>query len=251
MSMQVIRPTNNPITGKYSTNHRGYDFAGLNLPDELRAGKDGTVIQVVNKYDKNWTATKPLTTEDYGNYILIKHTDGTYELHAHLKKDSMLPVGTKVKAGQLIARIGNTGNSSGPHVHSEFRNAQNQNIEVEFITMEQTADNITRKSSFFDVLWQGVHGQTDTDKITREQVDKRVIEAKSEKYRGGQFDQLARKAGYTGDTNILTFEKLYQLIVDKELQEYKKTIQTLIAENKAIRQKTLEEVMQLINDFKT
>lgn len=131
--MKLIRPTNNPITGPYTQTHKGYDFAGLNLPDEVRAGMDGLVVETSNLYNTSWINTGVLTTRDYGNYIKVKHDDGTIELHAHLKKDSMLTIGTRVKAGQIIARIGNTGNSSGPHVHSEFRTAQNVNTEVEFI----------------------------------------------------------------------------------------------------------------------
>lgn len=131
--MKVIRPSNNKITGGYTATHPAYDFAGLNLPDEILAGQDGIVIQSVNLYTNSWINTGKLTTRDYGNFIMIKHTDGTYELHAHLKKDSMFNVGAHVKAGKLIARIGNTGNSSGAHVHSEYRDANNKNIEVEFL----------------------------------------------------------------------------------------------------------------------
>ena len=132
--MKVLRPTNNPLTQNYSDSHRGYDFAGLNLPDEIRAGGDGLVIETNNLYATNWINTGTLTTKDYGNYIKIKHTDGTFELHAHLKKDTVIRVGTQVRLGDVIARIGNTGNSTGPHLHSEFRDQQNRNIPVEFIT---------------------------------------------------------------------------------------------------------------------
>lgn len=142
--MKVYPPSDNPITGGYTDTHRAYDHAGLNLPDEIRAGMDGQVVEVLNKYDKSWQintsndpfkpkeGTRILSTADYGNYIIVRHADGTRELHAHLKKDSMLPLGSKVTAGQVIARIGNTGNSTGPHVHSEYRDAQNKNIPVDF-----------------------------------------------------------------------------------------------------------------------
>ena len=65
-------------------------------------------------------------------FALREANERVNNVHAHLKKDSMLGVGTPVKAGQLIARIGNTGNSTGFHVHSEYRTAQNINMEVEF-----------------------------------------------------------------------------------------------------------------------
>lgn len=132
--MKVHRPSENRITRGYSSSHKGYDFAGLNLPDEVRAGADGEVIERVNLYSTNWSNTGTLTTKDYGNYIKIKHTDGSFELHAHLKKGSSFIKGTKVKAGQVVARIGNTGNSTGPHLHSEYRTAGNINTSVTWIT---------------------------------------------------------------------------------------------------------------------
>ena len=132
--MKVHRPTDNPLSRGYSLGHKGYDFKGLGRPDEVRAGKDGVIVQRTNKYVNNWQATPPLQTKDYGNYIKIKHNGGTYELHAHLRKDSSLNLGTQVKAGQVVARIGNTGNSTGPHLHSEYRTSQNVNTSVEFYT---------------------------------------------------------------------------------------------------------------------
>lgn len=155
--MKVYLPTDNRLTRGYKTGHRGYDFAGLNLPDNVRAGKDGEIIERVNRYVNNWINTGTLTTRDYGNYIKVKHTDGTYELHAHLRKDSSFVTGTKVQAGQTIARIGNTGNSTGPHLHSEYRNADNKNIQVEFYTSSQDEnmnDTIIKKASQWDEVVQ-------------------------------------------------------------------------------------------------
>lgn len=130
--MKIIKPTNNSITGVYTATHRAYDFAGLNLPDEIRSVKDGTVIETSNLYNTNWKNTGKLTIADYGNYTKVKHNDGTIALYTHLKQHSMLGIGTKVNQGQVIARIGNTGNSTGPHLHFEFRNSSNVNIPVEF-----------------------------------------------------------------------------------------------------------------------
>lgn len=146
--MKVYRPTDNPISpnGGYTSTHKGYDFAGNNLPDEVRSGKDGEIIERVDEYTTNWRNTGTLTTRDYGNYIKVRHTDGTYALFAHLRKGSSFVKGTKVKAGQVIARIGNTGNSTGPHLHAEYRNANNVNVPVEFYTnTTEQADEETRK----------------------------------------------------------------------------------------------------------
>lgn len=240
--MKVIRPTQNPLTNGYSENHRGYDHAGLNLPDEIRAGRDGTVIEIVNDFNHSWMNKGRLTNIDYGNYILIKHDVGTYELHAHLKQHSMQGVGRRVKAGDIIARIGSTGNSSGPHVHSEYRNENNQNTLAEFIDFKEQPmeDNIKRKSYFFDLIWQARFGtDKDTDKVGKEGVEDFNKQIKSEKERAYQYDLLARKAGYEGDTNKLSYEELFK-IVNSALQK----------ENESLKSSLAEERIKCLSEYK-
>ena len=60
----------------------------------------------------------------YGNYIVIAHPNGTQTLYAHLKSTAV-SVGNSVSQGQLIGYLGNTGRSTGPHVHFEIRGAKN------------------------------------------------------------------------------------------------------------------------------
>jgi len=58
----------------------------------------------------------------YGNYVIIKHEHNEYSVLAHLKKGSILvKVGEKVDAGTEIAKCGNTGNSSEPHLHFQIQ----------------------------------------------------------------------------------------------------------------------------------
>lgn len=127
----MTMPSKNVITQGYSTTHKGIDFSARG-DDGAYACLPGVVEQSVNLYVNAWTAVPPLKTKDYGNYIKIKHTNGTYSLYCHLKKDSLLPVGTKVTEGQRIATVGNTGNSTGAHLHFEYRNANNVNIKPIF-----------------------------------------------------------------------------------------------------------------------
>jgi murein DD-endopeptidase MepM/ murein hydrolase activator NlpD len=75
----------------------------------------GTVVAASSHY------TLAKTDEFYknrGNYLVVLHADGTFALYGHLKPGSILvSVGSKVKTGACVARSGNTGFSTGPHLH--------------------------------------------------------------------------------------------------------------------------------------
>ena len=60
----------------------------------------------------------------YGNYVVIKHANGTQTLYGHLKSNAVF-AGTHVVQGQLIGYMGNTGRSTGTHLHFEVRGARN------------------------------------------------------------------------------------------------------------------------------
>jgi len=82
-------------------------------------------------YDKNppiYVATSGVVSRvksesgGYGNYIYIKHDDGSLTVYAHLNSTTVA-VGDRVNTGDIIAYGGNTGNSTAPHLHFEFRNS--------------------------------------------------------------------------------------------------------------------------------
>lgn len=60
----------------------------------------------------------------YGNYIVVKHDNGTQTLYAHLSRNDVWS-GAWVERGQQIGAIGNTGRSTGPHLHFEVRGGHN------------------------------------------------------------------------------------------------------------------------------
>ncbi|MEU6812309.1 M23 family metallopeptidase [Streptomyces sp. NPDC046831] len=95
--------------------HSGQDFA-VPVGTEVVAAHGGTVV----KAGPNGAGDGPA----YGNAIVIQHGDGTYSQYAHLSRVDVR-VGQVVATGQHIALSGNTGNSTGPHLHFEIRTTPN------------------------------------------------------------------------------------------------------------------------------
>lgn len=100
-----------------SNNHRGLDLVGKDYTiDDIVSYSNGTVNMVTNGYGNgqgqgvNWA---------YGNFVKIINDDGTVCLYAHMEYTSV-KVGQRVSKGQVIGRMGNSGNSFGGHLHWEF-----------------------------------------------------------------------------------------------------------------------------------
>lgn len=127
MGSRVFKTKGNIITQKYKKGiHNGIDLVGTgHTLDYIVAHSDGTVANVRNNYNKT-----DKTGSSYGNYVLIKHTNGMYTLYAHLKYNSVtVKVGQKVVKGQTIGYMGNTGHSFGAHLHFEVRDKNNNKID--------------------------------------------------------------------------------------------------------------------------
>ncbi len=63
----------------------------------------------------------------YGNYVVVKHDNGTQTLYAHMSKIGTT-AGATVQQGEVIGYVGSTGRSTGPHVHFEVRGAKNPGV---------------------------------------------------------------------------------------------------------------------------
>ena len=88
----------------------------------------------------------------YGNYLLVRHYNGLETLYGHLSKP-LVPVGTFVKAGQVIGLGGSTGHSSGSHLHFEVRYEGNPIDPIrmyDFPDEKLRADNFTITSRLFN-----------------------------------------------------------------------------------------------------
>jgi murein DD-endopeptidase MepM/ murein hydrolase activator NlpD len=90
----------------WSSGHTGQDFA-TSTGTKVLAAAAGTVVSA--GYEGS-----------YGNKIIMRHEDGTETWYAHLSSFEVRS-GTEVAAGELIGRVGSTGNSTGPHLHFEVR----------------------------------------------------------------------------------------------------------------------------------
>ena len=115
VSAYTLSASYNQGGAMWAHKHSGQDFA-VPVGTPVKAAGAGTVV----KAGPNGGGDGPA----YGNAIVVKHANGTYSQYAHLSKIKV-NVGQKVAAGQQIALSGNTGNSSGPHLHFEIRTTPN------------------------------------------------------------------------------------------------------------------------------
>jgi murein DD-endopeptidase MepM/ murein hydrolase activator NlpD len=96
-------------------NYYAVDFAA-DIGTPILAARDGVVMQVESDFDK-----AGLDMEKFGgraNFVRILHDDGTMGLYAHLEEGGVLvQVGQRVHVGQEIGLSGNTGFTTGPHLH--------------------------------------------------------------------------------------------------------------------------------------
>jgi murein DD-endopeptidase MepM/ murein hydrolase activator NlpD len=140
-------PVSQGFHGKYS--HTGGDCYSIDfkMPEgtPIHAARGGVVVGV--KSDSNVGGPDKKFEWD-ANFILIKHDDGTFGHYVHLKKDgARVKIGQTVRTGELIGLSGNTGHSTGPHLHfAVFKAAngkQRQTIPVKYRTTPAIAEVLT------------------------------------------------------------------------------------------------------------
>ncbi|WP_324192888.1 M23 family metallopeptidase [Nocardia transvalensis] len=90
---------------RWGTFHFGIDIAAP-IGSPIYAVTDGTVIDAG-------------PAQGFGLWVRIRHDDGTISVYGHMY-DFSVSVGERVRAGQQIARVGNRGDSTGPHLHFEI-----------------------------------------------------------------------------------------------------------------------------------
>jgi murein DD-endopeptidase MepM/ murein hydrolase activator NlpD len=98
-------PRINPVTGRFRV-HQGLDLAAPEGTDVFAAA-DGEVAE---------TGSDPV----YGNYVIVRHRDDWVSLYGHLSFTAVV-LRQELRSGNLIGRVGSTGQSTGPHLHFELR----------------------------------------------------------------------------------------------------------------------------------
>lgn len=111
-----------PYGSRWGTFHYGVDI-GNSRGTPVVASASGKVVKVVN-YCKEGNSS---CGGRYGNYITIEHPNGMKTKYAHLGSVNV-SLGQNVNQGQLIGKIGNTGRSTGPHLHFEVINSNGSTV---------------------------------------------------------------------------------------------------------------------------
>ncbi|WP_425389709.1 M23 family metallopeptidase [Ekhidna sp.] len=135
-----------------SFSHQDKKAVDFTMPEgtKITAIREGVVVKVVENNKKGCDKPKCI---DFANYIIVQHPDGTFAEYSHLKKNgALVHVGEYVSQGQVIAQSGNTGWSTGPHLHLEVflqRMTRRETIKTKFLVGDgQSADYLNEKETY-------------------------------------------------------------------------------------------------------
>ena len=108
--LSLIIPVNGTISSEFGIRngrmHKGIDIAAK-IGEPIHAVSDGKVAFVGHQ-------------KGYGNVVILEHKNYVMTVYAH-NETNLVRLGDEVKQGQPIATVGNSGNSTGPHLHFEYR----------------------------------------------------------------------------------------------------------------------------------
>jgi len=120
----------NPFTGQYYI-HRGIDISNHRAGDPILATADGQVVAA--DFDSGGV----------GNIITIRHKHGFFTRYAHMQRFNV-QIGQRVQQGEVIGWVGNTGLSTGPHLHYEVHIGSDVVDPFQYITMRSRIARTTR-----------------------------------------------------------------------------------------------------------
>lgn len=162
----VIGSDGTQISG--GTGHGALDIANTSGPGNTNviASKSGVVVYPTAGAPTNcpYSSSGSSCGGGYGNYIIIQHSDGNYTLYAHLHENTIkVKAGDSVEQGQVIAKMGSSGNSTGTHLHFEVREGQNASSAkvdpLDYVSMDNPRP--ANSSSQFMEFLEFLEGHTD------------------------------------------------------------------------------------------
>ena len=140
-----------------NTSHKGtskyaIDFS-MPIGTPVFASRAGKVVEIVQRHNKHGMA---LDMRSFANYVIIEHDDKTLGRYFHLKQNSVsVKLGDEVKSGDLLALSGDTGRTSGAHLHFVMTKAQEYketcrsvSIPIKFLCSEGVLDNPIRGRTY-------------------------------------------------------------------------------------------------------
>lgn len=210
--------------------HEGLDLVPKVFGDnDIEAVEDGVVVRDVDNPRSG----------AYGIHTVILNSENHRAWwYCHLAQNDV-SLGQLVSKGQKIGVMGDTGNTSGAHLHLGLRIADEKgnptNIgngyfgyvnpldtiqELQVQKIETSMDDKTREHAyFFDLLWHAWYGQDfDTSKVTQEDVSKKIEETKWDRERAYQWDLAVQKAYGPIDSRKIKADELVSRLksFDKE-----------------------------------
>ena len=111
---RMIWPVRGAVTGQFGEPRGGREHDGIDIPvgegTPIRAALDGVVVM------REWQ-------DGYGNYTCVAHSGGFSTCYAHQSR-FRVEQGARVRRGEVIGLVGDTGSSSTPHLHFEVRSGR-------------------------------------------------------------------------------------------------------------------------------
>lgn len=165
---RVLKSGNHRVTSGYGNRsggfHNGIDIVKYHSSlDYIIAHTDGVVVDVQDGLNNR---QGDLSKKGYGNMVKLSH-NGYYTLYAHMKKGLSLKIGDKVKKGDTIGYMGNSGNSYGAHLHFEVWRGTTRIDPTSYLTNDLPGE-VTSTYKLGDVVtFNGIYvSSTSKNKLT-------------------------------------------------------------------------------------